>query len=147
MEITSDRDRISVALNTLMEMTSGARMLLPPLLRRFPTPGNLLYQRAAQQLDDIVYDLIRQRQVSGQLNEDLLSTLLQARYEDGSAMSDQQLRDEVMTLLLTGHETTAVSLSWTWYPLLSQNPVVEEKLWSELQRVLNGRNPRTEGPA
>jgi len=141
VKIATYRDRISVALNTLMEMTSGARMLLPPLLRRFPTPGNLLYQRAAQRLDDIVYDLIRQRQTSGQMNGDLLSTLLQARYEDGSAMSNQQLRDEVMTLLLTGHETTAVSLSWTWY-LLSKNPEVEERLWSELRRVLKGRSPR-----
>jgi cytochrome P450 len=55
-------------------------------------------------------------------------------------MSDEQLRDEVMTLLLAGHETTAVSLSWTWY-LLAQYPEVEKKLWSELRAVLNGRSP------
>jgi cytochrome P450 len=141
VEITFDRDQISVALNTLMEMTSGARMLLPPLLRQFPTPGNLRYQRAAQRLDDIVYDLIRERQASGQRNKDLLSMLLEARYDDGSAISKQQLRDEVMTLLLAGHETTAVSMSWTWF-LLSQNPEVEERLSSELRRVLDGRSPR-----
>jgi cytochrome P450 len=55
-------------------------------------------------------------------------------------MTDQQLRDEVMTLLLAGHETTAVSLSWIWY-LLAQHPEVEKKLWSELRGVLNGKSP------
>jgi cytochrome P450 len=141
VEIASDRDRVSVALNTLMESTSGARMLMPPILRAVPTPGNMRYLRAVRQLDDIVYALILQRQANEQAIEDLLTTLLRTRYEDGGSMSRQQLRDEVMTLLLTGHETTAVSLSWTWY-LLSRHPDVEQKLWSELQRVLNGRSPR-----
>ena len=141
VEIASDGDRVSVALNTLMELTSGARMLLPAGLRLVPTPGNLRYLRAVRQLDEIVYGLIRQRQATDRTYEDLLSTLLRARYEDGGSMPNRQLRDEVMTLLLTGHETTAVSLSWTWY-LLSQHPEVEQKLWSELQQVLNGRNPR-----
>jgi cytochrome P450 len=141
VEIACDRDRVSLALNTLMELTSGPRMLLPPVLRLFPTPGNLRYLRAVRQLDDIVYALIRQRQATEQVSNDLLTTLLQARYEDGESMPNQQLRDEVMTLLLTGHETTAVSLSWTWY-LLARHPEVEQKLWSELRRVLNGRSPR-----
>jgi cytochrome P450 len=141
VEIASDRDRVSVALNTLMELTSGARMLLPAGLRLVPTPGNLRYLRAVRQLDEIVYGLIRQRQATDRTYQDLLATLLQARYEDGGSMPNRQLRDEVMTLLLTGHETTAVSLSWTWY-LLSQHPEVEQKLWAELRRVLNGRSPR-----
>ena len=141
VEIAGEEDRISVALNTLMELTAGARMLLPPLLRLAPTPGNLRYQRAARRLDDIVYGLIRERRASGKILDDLLSTLLEARDEDGEAMPEKQLRDEVMTILLTGHETTAVSLSWTWY-LLAQNPEVEERLSSELQQVLNGRSPR-----
>ncbi len=141
VEIASDGDRVSLALNTLMELTSGARMLLPARLRLVPTPGNVRYIRAIRQLDEIVYGLIRQRQATDRTYEDLLATLLQARYEDGGSMPNRQLRDEVMTLLLTGHETTAVSLSWTWY-LLSQHPEVEQKLWSELQRVLNGRSPR-----
>ena len=141
VEISSDRDRVSIALNTLMEMSSGARMLLPPMLRLFPTPGNMRYLSAVRQLDNIVYGIIRRRQASSEIHEDLLTTLLEARYDDGGAMTTLQLRDEVMTFLLAGHETTAVSLSWTWY-LLSQNPDVEKKLWSELRRVLNGRSPR-----
>jgi len=66
--------------------------------------------------------------------------LMNARDEDGSGMSDKQLRDEVLTFLLAGHETTALALSWTWY-LLSQYADVEEKLHAELQNVLAGRSP------
>ena len=69
--------------------------------------------------------------------------LMAARDEDGSAMTDRQLRDEIMTFLLAGHETTAVSLSWTWY-LLSQHPEAGEKLRQELGEVLGGRTPQLE---
>ena len=140
VEIAADRDRIAGALNTFMELGSRGRMLLPPILRLLPTADNLRYRRAARHLDDIVYGLIHQRRSNGQIADDLLSWLLQAQGEGGGAMSDEQLRDEVMTLLLAGHETTAVSLSWTWY-LLAQYPEVEKKLWSELRTVLNGRSP------
>jgi cytochrome P450 len=69
--------------------------------------------------------------------------LIEARDEDGSGMTDRQLRDEIMTFLLAGHETTAVSLSWTWY-LLSQDPGAGEKLRQELNTVLRGRAPQFE---
>jgi len=147
VEIAAERERISAALDTVMELSSGARMLLPPLLRLLPTPGNLRYRRAARQLDGIVHGLIGARRAGGSdsdsNSDDLLSWLLEARDEAGGAMPDQQLRDEVMTLLLTGHETTAVSLSWTWY-LLGRHPEVEQRLWSELRSVLGGRSPATE---
>src|SRR5439155_9542983 len=71
---------------------------------------------------------------------DLLSMLIKARDEDGSGMSDKQLRDEVLTFLLAGHETTALALSWTWH-LLSQNPEMEEKLHAELRQALGDRTP------
>jgi cytochrome P450 len=140
VEIAGDRERIAGALNTFIELGSRGRMLLPPVLRLLPTADNLRYRRAARQLDDIVYGLIHQRRSNGQIADDLLSGLLQAQGKSGGAMSDEQLRDEVMTLLLAGHETTAVSLSWTWY-LLALYPEVEKKLWSELRAVLNGRSP------
>src|SRR5207253_1592137 len=76
-------------------------------------------------------------------NGDLLSMLMSARDEDGSRMTDRQLRDEVMTFLLAGHETTALSLSWAWF-LLSENPEAENKLHHELARVLDGKNPSFE---
>src|SRR5437764_11074415 len=68
--------------------------------------------------------------------------LLAARYEDGSPMPDQQLRDEVMTIFLAGYETIANALTWTWY-LLSQNPEAERKLHQEIDSVLQGRSPET----
>jgi cytochrome P450 len=145
VEIASENDRVAVALDTLMELSQGIRLILPEMLRRFPTRNNRRYDQAVRQLDEVVYGLIRERQANPAATsqrgfEDLLSTLLATRYEDGSAMPAQQVRDEVMTLLLAGHETTAVSLSWTWL-LLSLHPEVEQKLWDELATVLNGRSP------
>src|SRR2546423_14746649 len=66
--------------------------------------------------------------------------LLSAQDEDGSRMTDRQLRDEAITLFLAGHETTASTLSWTWW-LLAQNPAVEAKLHAELDAVLGDRAP------
>jgi cytochrome P450 len=140
VEITANTDIVSAALNTLLELTSGARLVLPPVLRLFPTTNNLRYRRAIRQLDEVVYGLIRQRRAIGQTADDLLYALLQIQDEGGSSMSDDQLRDEVMTLLLAGHETTAISLSWAWY-LLAQHPAAEEKLVAELRHVLKGRSP------
>lgn len=147
VEIAAERDQFAAAVNTLLELSSGGRMLLPSLLRLMPTRDNLRYVRAARRLDAIVYQLIRQkREQNGGRDPDadrkgLLSMLLQVRDEDGRPLRDEQVRDEVMTLLLAGHETTAVTLSWTWY-LLAQHPEVEVKLWAELRSVLQGRNPR-----
>jgi cytochrome P450 len=103
-----------------------------------------------QKLNDIVYGLIasgREKLKSaeaaprdGSGAKDLLTLLLTARDDEGNSMSDQQLRDEVITLLLAGHETTALNLSWTWY-LLAQTPEVEQKLHAELDAVLGGRPP------
>ena len=100
-------------------------------------------KRAVRELDEIVNRIIRQRRASGEDTGDLLSMLMAARDEDGSGMTDRQLRDEILTFLLAGHETTAVSLSWTWY-LLSQHPEVEQKLRQELSQVLGGRTPQLE---
>jgi cytochrome P450 len=145
VEIASEKDRVAIALDTLMELSMGARVLIPASFRRIPTRNNRRYEAATRALDDIVYGLIRARQANPAGDspdgfQDLLGTLLEARYEDGTPMPTEQVRDEVMTLLLAGHETTAVSLSWTWL-LLSQHPEVERKLWDELCAVLNGRSP------
>lgn len=140
VDITSEIQRVSKALNTVQELSSGGRMLLPPIFRLLPTRDNLRYRNATRELDNVVNGLIRCRRLDGQDGHDLLSVLLQVKDDEGRTMPDEQLRDEVMTLLLAGHETTAVSLSWTWY-LLSQNPDVEKQLWSELRGVLNGRRP------
>ncbi len=107
----------------------------------FPRPENVRYKNAIAQMDKTIYDIIEQRRTSGEEPGDLLSMLMQARdEEDGTQMTDKQLRDEVATLMLAGHETTANTLLWTWM-LLSQHPEVQNKLLEELQDVLGSRSP------
>jgi cytochrome P450 len=113
-------------------------LLVPPAW--LPTPGNLRRRRAITFLEGVIHELIRQRRADGRDRGDLLSRLLHARDEDGSGMTDRQLRDEAMTLLLAGHETTALALSWTWY-LLARHPEAEGRLAAELRAVLGGRPP------
>ena len=106
-----------------------------------PTARNLREKRAIAELDATVQAFIRARRSSAEDRDDLLSAFLSAVDEEsGARMSDQQLRDEMMTLFLAGHETTANALTWTWY-LLSRHPDVEAKLAGELRRVLAGRTP------
>jgi cytochrome P450 len=108
-----------------------------------PTPGNVRRERAARRLDNIIYDLIRRRR-SGSPQSDLLGILLQARDEDdGTRMTDRQVRDEAMTLFLAGHETTALTLTWGWY-LLARHPHVARALAAEADTVLRGRAPTPE---
>lgn len=108
-----------------------------------PLPSNVKFNRSVRELDRLMYSLIRARRATSERGNDLLSMLVDARDENGQAMSDQQLRDEAITLFLAGHETTAIALSWTLY-LLSQHPEVEAKLHEELGRVLQGRVPTAE---
>lgn len=111
-----------------------------PIPDWIPLPGNVRYVRGVRRLDRIVWRLIQDRKRDGVDRGDLLSMLLAARDEHGAGMPDQLVRDEVITLLLAGHETTALALSWTWY-LLSQNPRVEARLAEELRTVLGDRPP------
>jgi cytochrome P450 len=109
------------------------------LFLKLPTPGRRRFLRGVRALDEIVYGIIRERRASG-MGDDLLSDLLCAQDEDGSFMTDRQLRDEVMTMLLAGHETTALALSWAWF-LLATHPEAQSKLHQEADRVLGGRVP------
>jgi cytochrome P450 len=105
---------------------------------RLPSPANLRFQRAIRELDAVVYGLIADRRRAGTDGTDLLSMLLSARDEDtGERMTDRQLRDEVMTMLLAGHETTSLALSWT-YVLLADRPAVVERIADEAERTLDG---------
>lgn len=133
-------DSISAALNALMRNATGIRMLFPPAGRYLPTPTMIEVRRAVRHLEETVYRIIERRRAHACDTGDLLSMLMQVRDEDGSAMTDKQLRDEVLTFLLAGHETTALALSWTWH-LLAQHTEAEQKLHSELDNVLGGRVP------
>jgi len=111
------------------------------MLERLPIGSMRRARLARQRLDAIVYGLIAERRTGAHDRGDLLSMLLLAQDEDdGSTMTDQQVHDEAMTILLAGHETTANALSWTWY-LLSQAPEVEAMLRAELDQALGDRLP------
>jgi cytochrome P450 len=132
---------VGQALHVLMDDFSQRRTRLFELPKFVPTPGRRRARLAVERLDRVVYGIIADRRASGEDHGDLLSLLLDAQdADDGSRMTNQQVRDEIMTLFLAGHETTAVSLSWTWY-LLAQHPDVEARLAAELGNVLGGRLP------
>lgn len=106
-----------------------------------PIRDNRRYRAAMRVLDNAVYSTIRARPLAGNAANDLLAMLMAARDpETGAGMTEKQLRDEVITTLIAGHETVASALAWTWY-LLAQNPTAEERLHDELARVLDGRPP------
>ena len=102
--------------------------------------GKAEYRRATGTLDTLIYDMIAQRRGARSRPDDLLTMLIESRYEDGTAMSDAQARDEIATFIAAGHETTANALAWAWY-LLALNPAAEEALVDEFRCELGGRIP------
>jgi cytochrome P450 len=137
-EVGADTQEVGRALEAITALNSDFRRLVltPPWL---PTSHNVRAALATRKLNRIVYRIIADRRRSPGDTGDLLSMLLAAQDDDGSRMSDRQLRDETITLFLAGHETTAILLSWTWW-LLAQNPDVEGKLHAELSSVVAGRS-------
>jgi cytochrome P450 len=106
-----------------------------------PTRANLRRKRHAERIDAILYDIIRRRRESKDIGDDLLGTLISVcDQDDGSTMTDRQLRDEAITLFLAGHDTTALTLTWALY-LLARHPEVARKLELELDEVLADRAP------
>lgn len=91
-----------------------------------------------RRLDDILYPLIQKRRAAGARGDDLLGRLLQATDDEGAAMSDEQLRDEVATVFLAGHETTALALSYAFW-LLARNPEAQARAHAEVDEVLGDR--------
>lgn len=105
------------------------------------TPKNRAYKDALQALDRAVYEIIKQRRRNPEAGEgDLLSVLMEARNEKGEAMTDQELRDELMIMFIAGHETSANALAWA-FSFIFQQPEVEAKLYEEWDRVLQGKPP------
>src|SRR5882762_1758937 len=138
-DVTRDAKEVGETLDLLLKIAANfGRTILVPLW--VPTPRNLRAKAGVRGLEKIIYRIIAERRASDRDTGDLLSTLLQVRDDDGSRMSDRQLRDETITLFLAGHETTASTLSWAFW-LLAQNPGVEKKLHEELDGVLAGRVP------
>ncbi len=138
-DVTHDAKEVGETLDILLRIAANfGRTILVPLW--VPTPRNIRAKLGIKRLEKVIYRIIAQRRESGSDTGDLLSILLQAQDEDGTHMTDRQLRDETITLFLAGHETTANTLSWTWW-LLAQHPEIEKKFHAELDGVLGGRLP------
>lgn len=139
--LDTDTHAVSEAI-TLLLADINFRFQLPfyPSLR-WPTLRNRRTLAAMRTVDDVVLGIIEQRRRSGEQRDDLLGMLMEMVDEEtGQGMSDKQLRDEVVTIFVAGHETTAVALTWAFY-LLSQNLGAEAELHAELDQVLAGRAP------
>lgn len=149
-EVTADVRRINDEVNTIMDLYNF--LVIFPRLESFlhlPIPGIIKFRRSRNRLDAVVNRLIREHRASGIDKRDLLSMLISSRDDQAdtaknqAGMSDEQIRDEVLTIFLAGYETVANALTWTWY-LLSQNPEAEARLHAELDTVLGtGTETRT----
>jgi cytochrome P450 len=142
-EVTGVAERVGKAMSVVTDRfltDAGQALLLPFDLPDFLAPAR---RRAINDLNGIIGGIIRERRASNQPREDLLGMLLQIRDSEGRPMSSAQLRDEVMTLFLAGHETTAIALSWACF-LIAENPGVEARLVEELHSVLGDREPTTD---
>ena len=132
---------VSSAIEWIMQDFNSRFQSAVPLPFGIPIPRNFELKRRVRLLESVIQQIINDRRADGRDHGDLLSVLVHARDEqDQTGMTDRQLRDEVMTLFLAGHETTANLLSWTWY-LLATHPEVEARVVSELDVVLAGRLP------
>jgi cytochrome P450 len=138
--LSHDTRAIGVEIAAVMERFFSQAALSFILPDGFPIPKSPRLLRSRRHLNRVIFSIIRDRRASQAPVSDLLQTLLDARDDRGACMSDFQLRDEIMTLFLAGHETTANALTWTCY-LLAQNPAVVRSLLAELDQVLRGHPP------
>jgi cytochrome P450 len=142
--VDSEADGVGAALNEVLKMFELILLPYSDWIEKLPLPPIRRFHRARALLDSIIYRLISERRSAGNRDQgDLLSMLLAAQDEDGGVMTDQQIRDEALTIFVAGHETTAVAITWAWY-LLSQNPGAEARLYAEIDQVLDGRLPTFE---
>jgi cytochrome P450 len=138
-DVSDDAETIGVALTEVNRQLGEFSLL--DMFWMIPTARKRRFGAAVRALDEVVGKIIEQRRRATHRNEDLLSMLLDAVYEEtNKGMTPRQVRDEVLTLLLAGHETTANALAWTWY-LLAQNPDAENKLHDEIASALGERAP------
>jgi cytochrome P450 len=144
-DVDGDAKKVGEAMEVAMHWANDyaeSMFRIPPSI---PTPANVRFRRAKKTLDDVVFRLIADRrktaQKSGDYGDDLLGMLMGSTEEGSEAgMDDRQLRDEIITMILAGHETTANLMSWTFH-LLSKHPDVERRVREEAVRVLGDRDP------
>lgn len=145
VDVEKEAPEIHQALNMVMSLFGRITLPFSELLLKLPIPSTNRFYKAKARLDETIYRIIHERRRNPLDNGDLLSLLLRSQEEkaEGGGLSDQEVRDEALTLFLTALDTTSLALNWTWY-LLSQNPEVEAALHEELDRVLQGRIPTVE---
>jgi len=143
-DVGEDSSTVESAMETILTHTFQRWGNIIDLPAFVPTPQNLRFRRAMQTLDQIVYRIIAEHRSRKDANTDLLGMLLDVRDEEtGAGLGDTELRNEAITLLLAGHETTANALAWTFY-LLSQNSDAERQLQAEVSTVLGKSVPTVE---
>jgi cytochrome P450 len=136
-KVAHDSRFIGTEIATVMERFLSQATLSFLLPERMPLPKGPRLLRSRRRLNKVIQSIISDRRAHPVESNDLLQTLLAAQDEHGTRMTDEQLRDEIMTLFMAGHETTANALCWSWY-LLAQNPEAEQKMHAELDSVLRG---------
>jgi cytochrome P450 len=140
-DVTREARSIGEALTLVLEDTIQRTMSLVDVPLRYPTPRNRRFLKARGTLDALVHRVIRERRAGGESEPDLVSMFLEVRDpQTGEQMTEAQVRDEVMTMFLAGHETTANALAWTFY-CLSKAPSVDRAIAAELRDVLGDRPP------
>ncbi len=140
VDLKSETHAVGQALTAIMRRDLRRMRSPVKLPAGFPSPSNRRAERGYALLEGMVGRIIEEKRGEGRHADDLLSRLIEAADEQGTPISSRQLRDETMTLLLAGHETTALALAWTWY-LLAQNHAAEARLHEEIDRTLGGRLP------
>lgn len=143
IDLRTDAPRLTQAVLTALDhvIYRAQNPFAPP--DWLPIPQNLSFRKALRQLDWAVYEIMENRRRSGQRLNDLLDMLLNACDEEsntGGGLTDGQIRDEIITLLIAGHETVASALTWSWY-LLAQHPSVWEQMREEVARLPADRLP------
>jgi cytochrome P450 len=139
VDARGDAERIRAALDASMPYFEKQLFTLQALLPAWvPTPGRRRFAAAVREMDVIVYGIIERCRAQGGDADHLLARLLRARDDQGEAMTDAQLRDEAVTMLMAGHETTALALSYAVY-LLSEHPAAAARLCDEIDATLEGR--------
>lgn len=141
-DIESEAEDVREAMTVVFEYFNQLMLPFAGIIERLPLSRRKRFEEARGLLERVVYRMIAEHRASGQDHGDLLSMLLLAQDEegDGGGMSDRQARDELITMFLAGHETTATTLTWTWY-LLARHAEIRAQLEQELESILGGRPP------
>ena len=142
-DFTDADGQLAAAITTRRQYLEQVFFSLLPFPEHLPTGIRRTYPKAMRRIDETIYHAISTRRENSGYGNDLLSLLIQARYDDGTGMTDKQVHEEALILLVTGYETIGEALSWTWY-LLAQYPDIASRLVAEVDTVLDDRVPRSE---